>query len=170
MNTQIATVAAGCFWGVEEMIRKVPGVVDTEVGYAGGTSPDPTYEQICTGTTGHAEAIQITFDPQKLSYERVLELFFSLHDPTQFNRQGNDLGSQYRSAIFVTTPEERTAAELMKTRENDSGRWPRPVVTSIEDLTRFYPAEPYHQEYLRKNPGGYNCHYWHHGAPKVGPE
>jgi methionine-S-sulfoxide reductase len=169
MTPHTAIVAAGCFWGVEEMLRQLPGITATQVGYTGGTTENPTYEQICTGTTGHAEAIKITFDPSKLSYERVLELFFSLHDPTQFNRQGNDLGSQYRSAIFVSSDEERASAELMKTRENDSGRWPRPVVTSIEALKHFYPAELYHQEYLRKNPGGYNCHYWHHGAPKVGP-
>jgi len=167
MKTQTAIFAAGCFWGVEEMIRVLPGIVETEVGYTGGDTTAPTYEQICTGTTGHAEALKVTFDADRWSYERVLELFFGLHDPTQFNRQGNDLGTQYRSAIFVSTAEERAIAERVKARENQSGRWPRPVVTRIEDLKTFHPAEEYHQEYLRKNPGGYNCHYWHFGPPKI---
>ena len=155
-----AIVAAGCFWGVEELIRKVPGVVETEVGYTGGSSDNPIYEKVKTGTTGHAEAVRITYDPLKISYEGVLELFFKLHDPTTLNRQGNDLGTQYRSAIFVMNSEERAIAEKVVAQENASGRWTRPVVTLIENLKTFYPAEAYHQDYLQKNPGGYKCHYW----------
>lgn len=161
-----AIVAAGCFWGVEELIRQVPGVLETEVGYTGGHVNHPTYEQICTGTTGHAEAIRIKFDPNKIDYARVLELFFKLHDPTQFNRQGNDLGTQYRSAIFVANAEQRAIAERVKSEENSSGRWSRPVVTQIEPFNVFWSAEAYHQDYLQKNPGGYNCHYWHGGDPR----
>jgi methionine-S-sulfoxide reductase len=157
---QQAVVAGGCFWGVEELIRKVPGVVETEVGYTGGTSDNPVYEKVKTGTTGHAEAVRITYDPSKISYEGVLDLFFKLHDPTTFNRQGNDIGTQYRSAIFVQNPEEKAIAEKVIARENASGRWKRPLVTLIENLKTFYPAEAYHQDYLQKNPGGYNCHYW----------
>lgn len=153
-------VAGGCFWGVEELIRQVPGVTDTEVGYAGGDTENPTYETVKTGTTGHAEAVRISFDAAQTSFESLLELFFRLHDPTTLNRQGNDLGTQYRSAIFVSDEEERAIAEKVIARENQSGRWKRPVVTKIENLKRFYPAESYHQDYLQKNPNGYNCHYW----------
>jgi methionine-S-sulfoxide reductase len=150
---EIAVLAGGCFWGVEELLRKVPGVLETEVGYSGGTIEHPKYEQVKTGKTGHAEAIEITYDPKLLSYSRLLELFFQLHDPTTLNRQGNDIGTQYRSAIFVRTPGEREAAEDAIKRENESGRWKRPVTTTVEDLTTFYPAEDYHQDYLQKNPG-----------------
>ena len=160
-----AYLAAGCFWGVEELLRQVPGIVDTEVGYTGGETPNPTYEQICTGQTGHAEAIRVRFDPKILDYARVLELFFRLHDPTQLNRQGNDQGTQYRSSIFVQSKDEREIAERVIRAENESGRWKRPVVTSIEDLKVFWSAEAYHQDYLVKNPGGYNCHFWHGGPP-----
>lgn len=158
--SQQAIVAGGCFWGVEELIRKVPGVLETEVGYTGGTSDNPVYEKVKTGTTGHAEAVRITFDPSKTSYEAILDLFFKLHDPTTFNRQGNDIGTQYRSAIFVQNSDEKAIAEKVIARENQSGRWKRPVVTLVENLKTFYPAEAYHQDYLQKNPGGYNCHYW----------
>lgn len=159
-SVQQAFLAGGCFWGVEELIRKVPGVVETEVGYTGGASDNPVYEKVKTGSTGHAEAVRISYDPSKISYEGVLELFFKLHDPTTMNRQGNDLGTQYRSAIFVMNSDERALAEKIIARENASGRWKRPVVTLIENLKTFYPAEAYHQDYLQKNPGGYNCHYW----------
>ena len=159
MKKQIV-VAGGCFWGVEELIRKVDGIVDTEVGYTGGTTDNPVYEKIKTGTTGHAESVRITYDDSKISLTGVLELFFKLHDPTTLNRQGNDVGTQYRSTIFVSNPEEREVAEKTKAAEDASGRWKRPVVTTIEDLKTFYPAETYHQDYLQKNPGGYNCHYW----------
>lgn len=159
-DTAQAIVAGGCFWGVEELIRQVPGVIETEVGYTGGTSENPIYEKVKTGTTGHAEAVRITYDPSVISYEKILEMFFRLHDPTTLNRQGNDLGTQYRSAIFVRNEEEQATAEKIIARENASGRWKRPVVTKVENLKVFYPAEPYHQDYLRKNPNGYNCHYW----------
>ncbi|MGE3681452.1 MAG: peptide-methionine (S)-S-oxide reductase MsrA [Bdellovibrionales bacterium] len=165
-NKNFVVVGAGCFWGVEELIRQVPGVLDTEVGYTGGTTPNPTYEDVKTGTTGHAEAIRIAFDPQVLSYEKTLELFFRLHDPTTRNRQGNDIGTQYRSAIFARDPEERAIAERVIARENASGRWSRPVVTTVEDLKEFYSAEEYHQDYLQKNPGGYTCHFWRRAPPE----
>jgi len=155
-----AYVAAGCFWGVEELIRKVPGVLDTEVGYIGGTTEFPTYETVKTGRTGHAEGIRITYDPAKITYAQVLELFFKLHDPTTLNRQGNDVGTQYRSAIFPRTPEEKETALKVIEAENKSGRWTRPVTTTIEESKQFYSAESYHQDYLQKNPGGYTCHYW----------
>jgi methionine-S-sulfoxide reductase len=160
-----AVLSGGCFWGVEELLRKLPGVIDTEVGYTGGTLQGPTYDTVKTGITGHAEAIDISYDPIVLSYEKLLDFFFQMHDPTTPNRQGNDIGSQYRSAIFVRTPEERKTAEKVIARENASGRWPRPVVTTIEDFKSFYSAEEYHQDYLQKNPGGYNCHYWRGPGP-----
>lgn len=165
-QNQTIVVAGGCFWGVEELIRKVPGIVDTEVGYAGGKTENPTYETVKNGNTGHAEAIQIEFDPAKISLEKVLQLFFQLHDPTTFNRQGNDVGSQYRSTIFYSNEEEHAIAEKVKKAENESGRWTRPVVTTLEKLTKFYPAEGYHQDYLQKNPGGYTCHYWREPGPE----
>lgn len=162
--TQVAVLAGGCFWGVEELIRKIPGVLDTEVGYTNGEG-DPTYENVKKGSSGYAESISITFDPKILAYEKLLELFFQLHDPTTLNRQGNDIGSQYRSAIFVTNADERATAEKVIARENASGHWARPVVTQIEDLKAFYSAEDYHQDYLLKNPGGYTCHYWRRNGP-----
>jgi len=153
-------LAGGCFWGVEDLIRKVPGILDTEVGYAGGTTEHPTYESVKTGTTGHAEAVRITYDPRVISFSQIIELFFQLHDPTTRNRQGNDVGSQYRSTIFVSDADERAMAEKAIKQESTKGRWTQPVVTTIEELKRFYPAESYHQDYLLKNPGGYTCHYW----------
>lgn len=164
MKTEIAVLAAGCFWGVEDLIRKIPGVIDTEVGYTGGEG-DPTYENVKKGKSGYAESISIEFDPTKLSYEHLLELFFKLHDPTTLNRQGNDIGTQYRSAIFTNSPEQRKTAEKVIAAENNSGRHQRPVSTKIEDLKAFYSAEDYHQDYLQKNPGGYTCHYWRGGDP-----
>lgn len=157
--TEMATLAGGCFWGVEDLLRKEKGVLETAVGYTGGTSSGPTYEQVKTGRTGHAEAVQIIFDPQLISYEQLLLFFFKLHDPTTTNRQGNDVGTQYRSAIFTHSPEQKTVAEKVKARVEASGKWKRPVVTEIVDATPFYPAESYHQDYLKKNPGGYTCHY-----------
>lgn len=157
---ETAVLAGGCFWGMEDILRKIPGVLETEVGYTGGTTKTPVYEEVHTGETGHAEAVRITFDPKKLSYEDLLERwFFRMHDPTTKNRQGNDVGSQYRSAIFVTSPEQRAAAERVKSRVNASGRWHAPVVTEIVDAGPFAPAEDYHQDYLQKHPGGYTCHY-----------
>jgi peptide methionine sulfoxide reductase msrA/msrB len=157
---ETAVLAGGCFWGMEEILRKVPGVLETEVGYTGGTTAHPTYEQVKTGRTGHAEAIRITFDPSKLSYAELLEhWFFRMHDPTTTNRQGNDAGTQYRSAIFVTSPEQRKTADEVKQRVNASGKWKRPIVTEIVNEGEFTPAEDYHQDYLEKHPGGYTCHY-----------
>ena len=159
-QTEVAVLAGGCFWGVEEILRDVPGVIDTEVGYTGGWLENPTYHDTHDSKSGHAEAIRVTFDPSVLSYEDLLERwFFRLHDPTTLNRQGNDVGTQYRSAIFPQTPEQQRTAEAVKARVEASGRWKRPVTTSIEPASTWYPAETYHQDYLRKNPGGYSCHY-----------
>ena len=154
-----ATVAGGCFWGAEHLLQELGGVVETEVGYTGGSVDHPTYEQVCTGRTGHAEAVRITFDPAVVSYEDVLRYFFRLHDPTTKNRQHNDVGTQYRSAIFVHSPEQRTTAARVIREEDASGRWQRPVVTEIEDAGPFWVAEDYHQDYLVKHPNGYNCHF-----------
>jgi len=145
---------------MEEILRKVPGVVDTEVGYTGGPSSSTSYEQVHTGTTGHAEAVRIRFDPSKISYAELLEKwFFRMHDPTTKNRQGNDIGTQYRSAIFVTSPEQRRVAERVRERVDKSGKWSAPIVTEIADAGPFVVAEGYHQDYLERNPGGYTCHY-----------
>jgi methionine-S-sulfoxide reductase len=159
-RTEIAVLAGGCFWGVEEILRDVPGVLDTEVGYTGGWLENPTYDDTHDSRSGHAEAIRVTFDPSVLSYEELLERwFFRLHDPTTLNRQGNDVGTQYRSAIFPQTPEQRTVAEQVKARVQASGKWKRPITTSIESPSTWYSAEAYHQDYLRKHPGGYSCHF-----------
>jgi peptide methionine sulfoxide reductase msrA/msrB len=158
-STSVATLAGGCFWGVEELFRELPGVKSTRVGYTGGKTVNPVYEQVKTGTTGHAEAIEITFDPKALSYADLLRFFFRLHDPTTVNRQGNDRGTQYRSAIFVHDDAQRQAAEAVKAEVNESGKWPAKVVTEIVAAGPFYGAEDYHQKYLEKNPGGYTCHY-----------
>jgi methionine-S-sulfoxide reductase len=159
-QTEVAVLAAGCFWGVEEILRGVPGVIDTDVGYTGGWVENPTYEDTHDSRSGHAEAIRVTFDPLVLSYEDLLEQwFFRLHDPTTLNRQGNDVGTQYRSAIFPQTPEQRQIAEKVKARVDASGKWKRPITTTIEPASTWYSAEKYHQDYLRKNPGGYSCHF-----------
>jgi len=159
-SKSVAILAGGCFWGMEEILRKIPGVLDTEVGYTGGKTPHPGYEDVHEGTTGHAEAVRIVFDPTRISYAELLEKwFFRMHDPTTLNRQGNDVGSQYRSAIFVTSDEQRRVAEAVKRRVAASGKWDRPIVTEIVQAGPFTPAEQYHQDYLEKNPGGYTCHY-----------
>ena len=158
-KTETAILAGGCFWGMEEILRKIPGVIKTTVGYTGGTVPNPTYEMVCAHTTGHAEAVRIEFDPAKLSYEELLGYFFRMHDPTTLNRQENDVGSQYRSAIFYTSEAQKQVAEQVKARVDKSGKWKRPVVTEITGASTFYPAEEYHQDYLQKHPNGYNCHY-----------
>ena len=155
---ETAVLAGGCFWGMEEIIRKIPGVIRTTVGYAGGSTVKPTYKLVTTGTTGHAEAIEIVFDPSKLSYEQLLGYFFRMHDPTTLNRQHNDIGTQYRSAIFYKSEEQRKTAEKVKAEVNQSGKWKKPIVTEITAASDFYPAEDYHQDYLQKNPGGYNRH------------
>jgi peptide methionine sulfoxide reductase msrA/msrB len=157
---ETAIFAGGCFWGMEDILRKVDGVLETEVGYAGGTSKNPTYEDVKQGNTGHAESIRVVFDPKKLSYADLLEKwFFRMHDPTTKNRQGNDVGSQYRSAIFATTPEQKQIAEQVKQRVDASRKWKKPIVTEIVDAGPFTPAEGYHQDYLVKHPGGYTCHF-----------
>jgi len=156
---ETAVLAGGCFWGVEEIIRALPGVIETSVGYTGGSIEEPTYEHVKSGTTGHAEAVRIVFDPSQLSFADLLRTFFRLHDPTTTNRQGNDIGTQYRSAIFYQTEEQRNTAEAMKEEASKSRRWKKPVVTEIVPAVRFYEAEDYHQKYLIKNPGGYSCHF-----------
>src|SRR5688572_6988625 len=156
---ETAVLAGGCFWGMEELLRAVPGVVETEVGYTGGTTDKPRYEDVKTGRTGHAEAIRVVFDPKQLAYADLLAKWFvRMHDPTTVNRQGNDVGTQYRSAIFVTTDEQRKTAEAVKRRVQESGKWKRPIATEIVKDGGFTPAEDYHQDYLQKHPGGYTCH------------
>lgn len=154
MVTERATFAAGCFWGVESAFRKVPGVVDAAVGYMGGTLQNPTYEDVCTGTTGHAEVVQVAYDPAVVAYEQLLEVFWQCHDPTTKNRQGPDVGAQYRSAIFCHTPAQEAAARASKAHGEQSRRFPRPIVTDISPATTFYRAEEYHQRYHEKHGGG----------------
>lgn len=161
MMQQKALFAAGCFWGVEELIRKLPGVISTQVGYCGGSgAAEALYTKVKTGSTGHAESVQVLFDAEKLSYENLLRAFFKLHDPTTPNQQGNDIGTQYRSAIFCMDSEQMKSAEIIKKEVQDSGKWKRPVITQILSTSPFYDAEEYHQDYLQKNPAGYTCHYW----------
>ncbi len=144
-----ATFAAGCFWGVEVDFRNTPGVTAVEVGYTGGNTDDPTYEEVCSGKSGHAEAVEVTFDPSEISYAELLDTFWELHDPTQVNRQGWDVGTQYRSAIFTHSPEQAEIAAESKARAQT--RLPRPIATEIVPATTFWPAEEYHQQYLVKN-------------------
>ncbi|HLI48984.1 MAG TPA: peptide-methionine (S)-S-oxide reductase MsrA [Chthonomonas sp.] len=157
MAIEKAMFGAGCFWGVETTFRAVPGVVNTTVGYAGGHTKNPTYEEVCTDLTGHAEVVLVEYDPEKVSYEQLLEVFWNCHDPTQLNRQGPDVGTQYRSVIFAFTPEQREAAEASRERLERSGRYSRPIVTQILPAPEFYPAEEYHQRYLEKR-GLRSCH------------
>ena len=145
-----ATFGAGCFWGVEVAFRNVEGVTDAAVGYAGGKLENPSYQDVCSGTTGHAEVVEVDFDPTLVSYEQLLDVFWENHDPTQLNRQGPDVGTQYRSAIFYHTPEQKTAAEESRHRLDESGRYRKSVVTEIEPASTFYRAEEYHQRYLEK--------------------
>lgn len=152
--TKRAYLAGGCFWGLEELFRARPGVLATEAGYTGGTNEHPTYED----HPGHAEALEITYDPAQVSYKELLDFFFQIHNPTTLNRQGNDVGTSYRSAIFYQNEEEKRIAEEMIGIVNASGRWKDPVVTTREPFARFTPAEAYHQDYLQKHPGGYTCH------------
>ena len=149
-----AVVAGGCFWGLEDLIKTQPGVIDTEAGYTGGENENPDYRN----HPGHAEAVEIEFDSEITNYKKILDFFFQIHNPTTLNQQGNDKGTSYRSAIFYATEEEKEIAEEMIEIVNESGRWPDPVVTTLEPLTRFWAAEEYHQDYLDKNPGGYTCH------------
>lgn len=158
--TKTAVLAGGCFWGLEELFRKQPGIISTEVGYSGGDNTNPTYEN----HPGHAEALQLTYDPQATSFKQLLDFFFRVHDPTTLNRQGNDVGTSYRSAIFYQDEEEKKIAQEFIDLVNASGRWPKPVVTSLEPFQAFYPAEGYHQDYLQKNPEGYTCHVMRFGS------
>lgn len=150
MTMEKAMFGAGCFWGVESTFRNINGVTEAAVGYAGGETETPTYEQVCRENTGHAEVVEVEFDPQKVSYAQLLDVFWGNHDPTTLNRQSPDVGSQYRSVVFYYTPEQKVAAEEAKAALNESGRFSRPIVTSIEPAPKFYRAEEYHQRYLEK--------------------
>ena len=145
-----ATFAAGCFWGVEAAFRQIEGVTATRVGYTGGDFKNPTYKDVCSGTTGHAEAVEVEYDPSKVTYEELLKVFWENHDPTTLNRQGPDVGTQYRSAVFFLTPEQQAAAKASKEKLQKNGRYKRPIVTEINPALEFYPAEDYHQQYLEK--------------------
>ena len=145
-----AMFGAGCFWGVEAAFKKVPGVLGTEAGYAGGHTDSPTYKDVCTGTTGHAEVVLVEFDDAKVSYDELLEVFWVSHNPTQLNRQGPDIGTQYRSVIFTFNDEQKSKAQSSKTKQDASGRFKGPVVTAIEPASSYYPAEDYHQNYFEK--------------------
>jgi peptide-methionine (S)-S-oxide reductase len=153
-NKKEIILAGGCFWGLEDLIRKQPGVLETEVGYTGGVNDNPTYNN----HPGHAEAVKITYDATRTTYKKLLDFFFQIHNPTTFNRQGNDIGTSYRSAIFYGNEEEKKTGEEIIAIVNASGRWKDPVVTTLEPLTTFWKAEEYHQDYLVKNPAGYTCH------------
>jgi len=156
--TEIATFGAGCFWGIEAAFQKVPGVIDTAVGYSGGHTVNPSYQDVCTDETGHAEVVQVTFDPSKVSYETLLDTFWEIHDPTQVNRQGPDFGSQYRTAIFYHSPEQEAAARKSAAALGARGRFRSPIATEITPAGPFYRAEEYHQKYLQKR-GAASCHF-----------
>jgi peptide-methionine (S)-S-oxide reductase len=157
MTTELATFGAGCFWGVEAAFRQIPGVTGTAVGYLGGTLVNPTYHDVCTGRTGHAEVVQVEFDPSKMNYQQLLDVFWKNHDPTTLNRQGPDVGTQYRSAIFYHSPAQKDAAIASKEQLTQSARFRRPIVTEITPASAFYKAEDYHQQYLEKR-GLASCH------------
>lgn len=158
-KVELAMFGGGCFWGVEDLIRKLPGVISTDVGYAGGTLKNPTYNDVKKGNTGHAETVLVKFDASKISYAEILDTFFRLHDPTTLNAQGNDQGTQYRSVIFAQSDEQREQAKQAIDRAAHSGRWKKPIVTQVVPWPTFYPAEQEHQDYLVKHPDGYTCHY-----------
>jgi peptide-methionine (S)-S-oxide reductase len=155
-RARLATFGAGCFWGVEYVFDRVPGVTGVQVGYSGGHTQDPTYEEVCSHTTGHAEVAQVTFDPERVTYGQLLEVFWAMHDPTQIDRQGPDIGDQYRSVVFTHSDEQRAAAEASK--EGAQARFDRPIATQIEPLQSFYPAEDYHQQYYAKTGHEPYCH------------
>ena len=156
-KTEIATLAGGCFWCVEAVFDDLKGITGVESGYSGGKTANPTYEQVCTGRTGHAESVQITFDPDKISYKDLLRVFFTVHDPTTLNRQGNDVGTQYRSAIFYHDESQRQTAEEVKAEIQSENIWESPIVTEITPYSAFYKAEDYHQEYFANNPNQAYC-------------
>jgi len=157
--TEVATFGAGCFWCVEAVLERVDGVVKVTSGYMGGSVKNPTYEDVCTGTTGHAEVVQVTFDPNRISYRKLLQIFWKLHDPTTLNRQGADVGTQYRSVIFYHSEAQREAAEASKRAANESGAFGSPIVTEITEAGTFYPAEDYHQDFYRLNPNHQYCRF-----------
>ena len=156
---ETAILAGGCFWGMQDLIRKIPGVLETDVGYTGGDVPNATYELVKRGNTNHAEAIRIVFDPTVLSYARLLEFFFQVHDPTTIDRQGNDRGSQYRSAIFYGDETQHQTAKEVIARVEASGKWPGKIVTELSPAGDYWVAEPVHQDYLERHPNGYTCHW-----------
>lgn len=156
-RTEVATLGGGCFWCLDEIFRQLKGVERVESGYAGGTTRNPTYRDVCGGATGHAEVVQITFDPSMISFREILEVFFTVHDPTTLNRQGADVGTQYRSVIFHHSPEQRATAEQVITGLNDAAVWDAPIVTQIVPAAQFYGAESYHQEYYRQNTAQSYC-------------
>lgn len=156
---ETAILAGGCFWGMQELFSKLDGVTKTTVGYTGGNIPNPSYKIVTTGLTGHAEAIEIVFNPQKISYEKLLKFFFTIHDPTTLNRQQNDAGTQYRSAIFYSNEVQKKTAENIIAQAERSGVFKNKITTEIAQAGKFYPAEEYHQDYLQKNPYGYTCHH-----------
>jgi len=155
---EIATLGGGCFWCLEAVYDEMDGVTSVESGYMGGHMPNPDYRAVCNGDTGHVEVVQLHFDPAVSSYRDILEVFFAIHDPTSMDRQGNDSGPQYRSAIFYTSEAQKKTAEAVKAKWDHSGKFTRPITTEITAAGKFYPAEDYHQKYLVKNPGGYTCH------------
>jgi peptide-methionine (S)-S-oxide reductase len=157
VRTELATLAGGCFWCLEAAFQELEGVSSVKSGYAGGRRPNPSYEQVCTGTTGHAEVVQIAFDPDVIAYDDLLRIFFALHDPTTLNRQGHDVGTQYRSAIFYHSDAQRRAAEEVMREVTADELYPDPLVTQLEPLDTFYPAEAYHDDYFRRNPGNTYC-------------
>lgn len=154
---ETATLAGGCFWCLDAVFRELKGVTSVVSGYAGGTTPAPTYEQVCSGTTGHAEVALVTFDPAEISYEDLLRVFFAIHDPTTLNQQGADVGTQYRSAIFTHSPAQHATAERVIRELSGAGLWPDPIVTQVAPFERFFPAEDYHQDYFNRNPGQGYC-------------
>jgi peptide-methionine (S)-S-oxide reductase len=156
-RAEIATLGGGCFWCLEAVFDELRGVQEVVSGYSGGTVPDPTYEQVCTGTTDHAEVVQVTFDPEDVSFREILEVYYSIHDPTTLNRQGADVGTQYRSVIFYHTPEQKRVAEEVIAQLDEAGVWDDPIVTEVTPASAFYAAEDYHQEYFRRNQGQPYC-------------
>ena len=164
-SREVATLAGGCFWCLEAVYDELNGVTDVVSGYTGGPRPNPTYDQVCSGATGHAEVVQVTFNPAVVSFRELLEVFFTIHDPTTLNRQGADVGTQYRSAVFYHSPEQKETAEQVIAELNKAKIWDAPIVTEVTALTQFYPAEDYHQEYFARNPGQGYCQFV--VAPKV---
>ena len=154
-----AILAGGCFWGMENLLRNLDGIASTKVGYIGGSIPNPNYQLVSSGVTNYAESVEVTFDSEKISYEKILKFFFTIHDPTQLNRQENDIGSQYRSEIFYLNDQQKKIAQNVIMQANASGVFKKPVVTKVSKADKFWPAEDYHQDYLKKNPRGYTCHH-----------